>query len=77
MGKRISHIPQDTVEAFTSYSWPGNVREIQNLIERAVIRADNGTKMKKLGISRPVRENDVEELNEDSEREQWWRPAAG
>jgi transcriptional regulator with GAF, ATPase, and Fis domain len=35
------------------------------------------TKMKKLGISRPVRENDVDELNDDSEREQWWRPAAG
>jgi hypothetical protein len=33
--------------------------------------------MKKLGISRPVRENDVEELNEDREREQWWQPAAG
>ena len=146
MGKRISHIPQDTVEAFTSYSWPGNVRELQNLIERAVIRADNGvlpnslrkpdskayaptpalvaptpaagtfwdsqrdlilqalretgwvvggprgaaarlglkrtsliTKMKKLGIARPVRANfaDMDELNEDRDREQWWRPAAG
>jgi formate hydrogenlyase transcriptional activator len=35
------------------------------------------TKMKKLGISRPVRANDVDELNEDGEREPWWRPAAG
>jgi transcriptional regulator with GAF, ATPase, and Fis domain len=40
MGKRISHIPAETLEAFTSYSWPGNVRELQNLIERAVIGSD-------------------------------------
>jgi hypothetical protein len=33
--------------------------------------------MKKLGIARPVRENDMDGLNEDGEREQWWRPAAG
>jgi transcriptional regulator of acetoin/glycerol metabolism len=42
MGKRISHIPKDTLEAFTLYSWPGNVRELQNLVERAVIRSDDG-----------------------------------
>ena len=42
MGKRISHIPRETLEAFTSYSWPGNVRELQNLVERAVIRSDDG-----------------------------------
>ena len=35
------------------------------------------TKMKKLGIARPVRANDMDGLNEDREREQWWRPAAG
>jgi formate hydrogenlyase transcriptional activator len=42
MGKRIDHVPEETMEAFTSYSWPGNVRELQNLIERAVIRSNNG-----------------------------------
>ena len=42
MGKRISHIPKETLEAFTLYSWPGNVRELQNLVERAVIRSDDG-----------------------------------
>jgi formate hydrogenlyase transcriptional activator len=42
MGKRINHIPKETLDAFTSYSWPGNVRELQNLIERAVILSDNG-----------------------------------
>jgi transcriptional regulator with GAF, ATPase, and Fis domain len=42
MGKQITHIPEETLEAFTSYSWPGNVRELQNLIQRAVIRSDDG-----------------------------------
>lgn len=35
------------------------------------------TKMKKLGISRPVRTHDIDELNEGGERQQWWQPAAG
>lgn len=37
MGKRIEHIPPETLTAFQSHRWPGNVRELQNLIERAVI----------------------------------------
>jgi len=42
MGKRIDHVPQETLDALTSYSWPGNVRELQNLIEPAVIRSNDG-----------------------------------
>jgi transcriptional regulator with GAF, ATPase, and Fis domain len=42
MGKQINHVPEEMLTAFTSYSWPGNIRELQNLIERAVIRSNNG-----------------------------------
>jgi formate hydrogenlyase transcriptional activator len=42
MGKAIPDVPPKILEAFTSYSWPGNIRELQNLVERAVIRADAG-----------------------------------
>jgi formate hydrogenlyase transcriptional activator len=42
IGKQIELIPAETVSALKAYSWPGNIRELQNLIERAVIRADNG-----------------------------------
>jgi formate hydrogenlyase transcriptional activator len=35
--KRIYHVPDEVMEALTSYDWPGNVRELQNFIERAVI----------------------------------------
>src|SRR6201981_1230493 len=37
MNRRIESIPAQAMEAFTSYSWSGNVRELQNFIERAVI----------------------------------------
>jgi formate hydrogenlyase transcriptional activator len=37
MGKQIEHIPPDTMSALCSYQWPGNIRELQNFIERSVI----------------------------------------
>src|SRR4030095_2637195 len=37
MNKRIETIPTDTVRALCRYTWPGNIRELENLIERAVI----------------------------------------
>jgi transcriptional regulator with GAF, ATPase, and Fis domain len=42
IGKHIEHIPEETVEAFVSYPWPGNIRELQNVIERAVILSNDG-----------------------------------
>ena len=37
MGKQIEHIPPETMSALCSYPWPGNIRELQNVIERSVI----------------------------------------
>ena len=37
MNKRIETIPGEAMEALCRYSWPGNIRELQNAIERAVI----------------------------------------
>lgn len=42
MGREIEHIPPETMSALSSYQWPGNIRELQNLIERAVILSNNG-----------------------------------
>jgi transcriptional regulator with GAF, ATPase, and Fis domain len=36
-GKSIDRIPEDVLEALSRYNWPGNIRELQNFIERAVI----------------------------------------
>ena len=37
MNKDIDEIPSDTMEALVRYPWPGNIRELQNFVERAVI----------------------------------------
>src|SRR5207245_4017463 len=37
MGRRIDSIPAPVMDALVGYAWPGNVREMQNIIERAVI----------------------------------------
>ncbi|MCU1296440.1 MAG: DNA-binding protein Fis [Acidobacteriaceae bacterium] len=42
MGRPIEHIPVETMSALSSYVWPGNIRELQNLIERAVILSNSG-----------------------------------
>jgi formate hydrogenlyase transcriptional activator len=37
MGRTIDSVPADTMNALVEYPWPGNIRELQNVIERAVI----------------------------------------
>ena len=40
MGKRLRQIEKRTLDAMQQYSWPGNIRELQNVIERGVILAE-------------------------------------
>jgi formate hydrogenlyase transcriptional activator len=40
LGKRISSISRRTLDLFRTYAWPGNIRELQNIIERSVITCD-------------------------------------
>jgi formate hydrogenlyase transcriptional activator len=131
MGKQIEHIPLKTMSALSSHQWPGNIRELQNLIERAVILSNDGVlpnpllatgtqgvtpspppttlrdserslilhtleavgwviggvngaaaklglkrttliaKMQKLGISRPMRQHNVDLLGAEPQRSEW------
>lgn len=43
MNRRIETIPDETMNVLTQYQWPGNIRELQNFIERAVILSPGGT----------------------------------
>ena len=42
IGRQVDSIPPETMAAFQWYSWPGNIRELQNLVERAVILSQDG-----------------------------------
>src|SRR6266481_7100121 len=42
-GKKIRNITRKTLDVFQAYDWPGNIRELQNVIERAVILSDGET----------------------------------
>src|SRR6516225_8381038 len=43
IGKKIKNIDKGTLKMFQAYHWPGNIRELQNVIERAVILCDGET----------------------------------
>jgi formate hydrogenlyase transcriptional activator len=42
-GKRFGHIKKSTLALFQAYDWPGNIRELQNVVERAVILCEGET----------------------------------
>ena len=70
MNKKIETIPSGTMKALCEYSWPGNIRELQNVIERAVILSTGTT------LRIPVAElrarttlpNEIEKSDSPSER---------
>ena len=49
MGRRIETIPSAVMEALVRYPWPGNIRELQNVIERAVILSPGSSLQVPLG----------------------------
>jgi formate hydrogenlyase transcriptional activator len=51
LGKPVERIPQETMEALRGYPWPGNIRELRNVIERAVILSGGSTLRVPLGPS--------------------------
>jgi formate hydrogenlyase transcriptional activator len=42
-GKNIRHVGKDTLRMMREYGWPGNIRELQNVVERAVILTETDT----------------------------------
>jgi len=73
MKKTIETIPAESMDALTSYDWPGNIRELQNLIERAVILTPGTTlDVPVMALNRrtpaPVREAGAATLEESDRR---------
>jgi formate hydrogenlyase transcriptional activator len=42
-GKKIKNIQKETLELFQGYDWPGNIRELQNVIQRAIVLCESET----------------------------------
>ena len=60
-GKEVSGVAQDTMELLSRYDWPGNIRELQNVIERAVVLSKGtvlrlGSDLLPLGNATPAEE---------------------
>jgi formate hydrogenlyase transcriptional activator len=79
MGKAIESVPADTMDALVDYHWPGNIRELQNVIERAVIVTQGPVLKVALGelvsIPRtpaptPREDGNMRKVLEETEREQ-------
>jgi formate hydrogenlyase transcriptional activator len=71
MNKQIETIPEEAMAALCHYSWPGNIRELQNFIERAVILTPGSflqVQLNELQQSSPIPSTTVSTL-EEVERE--------
>jgi formate hydrogenlyase transcriptional activator len=70
LGRQIKHIPPETMAELSSYHWPGNIRELQNLVERAVILSNYGVLPNPLPAAgtRPAAVPPVATTLKDSER---------
>jgi formate hydrogenlyase transcriptional activator len=70
LGRQIKYIAPETMSALSSYDWPGNIRELQNLVERAVILSNSGVLPNPLPAAgtQPVAVSPVATTLKDSER---------
>ena len=50
-GKNVLGVEEDVLDKFNNYDWPGNIRELENIIERGVILTDSGNLISKTYIN--------------------------
>ena len=70
LGKRVELISKKTADALIAYSWPGNIRELQNVIEKAVIIAqDKALRVELPEIQAPIPANEPTQTLDEMERD--------
>jgi formate hydrogenlyase transcriptional activator len=72
MGKKITSVSRATIDLLTAYDWPGNIRELQNVIQRAVILCDGTLRVDESWLERrSMRKTaDARQLGRPSVREE-------
>jgi transcriptional regulator with GAF, ATPase, and Fis domain len=60
IGKQIESISDSTMKTLEAYSWPGNIRELENVVERAVISTSSNV----LRLAEKLETNETEQLSE-------------
>ena len=76
-GKKLRGFTDKAKRALLSYTWPGNIRELQNVIERSVIIAPHGTRIEASHLFLAERDDQPAELGLDAHGEllaQGWQP---
>jgi len=76
LNREIDEIPTTTMEALTKYAWPGNIRELQHIIERSVILTSGHVLQIAIPASSQPGVIDSRSLDEPTEREQVLRALA-
>ena len=70
-GRRVEYVSRATLDALCSYHWPGNIRELQNFVERSMITSQGDELMPRAVefemLARPALENQSQSLS-DAER---------
>ena len=72
LGRRIETVPQEALDAMLQWNWPGNIRELENFIERSVILSEGPTLRAPLAELRQEiarRQNGSEDTLRDRERD--------
>jgi formate hydrogenlyase transcriptional activator len=68
INRTIETIPSETMEALTRYRWPGNIRELENVIERSVILSSGPTLRVPVGDLQPAHSNGKPQTLEEAQR---------
>jgi formate hydrogenlyase transcriptional activator len=59
MNREINHVPEEVIEVLQLHDWPGNIRELQNIVERAVIMSSGPELHLPFGEFKHVIKNDT------------------
>ena len=68
-GKQVQGISDETLQRFNAYDWPGNIRELENLLERGVILADTQGRIesKHVCLGMPLPEDNFLVIDQDGQ----------